>query len=114
MELPLLLIIALFVIAYRTNNGENVYKFFSGKVADAYNKYSPYSFKSVNERTKELGFEYKPKDYARQCTILGIFAAIVSYLYFYSILWSIVYVVVAIAFVPYLAYLTTQRKYSEY
>lgn len=114
MELPFLLIIAIFIIVYRQNNGENVYKFFSNKVTDVYNRYAPYSFKSVSERTRELGFEYTAKQYVTQCTIFGVFAAVVSYLYFYSIIWSIVYALAAICFVPYLAYLTTQRKYSEY
>lgn len=35
-------------------------------------------------------------------------------MYFYSILITIIYVVIAICFVPYLAYLRSQRLYSEY
>jgi len=46
--------------------------------------------------------------------IFGIVAAVVSYIYFYSLIWSIVYVIVAILFVPYLAYLRCKKVYSEY
>ena len=46
--------------------------------------------------------------------LLGGGAALVSFLYFYSIPITIVYIIIAIFFVPYLAYLRTQRLYSEY
>ncbi|HOZ88945.1 MAG TPA: hypothetical protein PK737_01775 [Bacilli bacterium] len=114
MELPILLIITIFIITYRMNTGDNVYKFFSSKVSEIYNKYAPYSYKTVKERTKELGLEYTSKQYVAQCTIFGIFAAVVSYLYFFSIVWALLYALVAILFVPYIAYLKTQRLYSEY
>ncbi len=114
MELPILLIITVFIITYRMNTGDNVYKFFSSKVADIYNKYAPYSYRTVRERTKALGFEYTSKQYVSQCTIFGVFAAVVSYLYFFSILWALLYAITAICFVPYIAYLKSQRLYSEY
>lgn len=114
MELPILLIITIFIITYRMNTGDNVYKFFSSKVSEIYNKYAPYSYKTVKERTKELGLEYTSKQYVAQCTVFGIFAAVVSYLYFFSIVWALLYALVAILFVPYIAYLKTQRLYSEY
>jgi len=41
-------------------------------------------------------------------------AFIVSYLYFYNIITSIVYVIIAIAVIPYLAYLRCKRVYSEF
>ncbi|MBO7078512.1 MAG: hypothetical protein J6W64_01720, partial [Bacilli bacterium] len=34
--------------------------------------------------------------------------------YFYSIIWAIFYAIVAVAFVPYLSYLRSQRIYSEF
>ena len=68
----------------------------------------------VREKAKELGQQYTVKDYLTQIAIIGGFIGIVSYFYFYSILWAIVYAGVAIAFVPYLAYLKHQRVYSEY
>ena len=114
MELILWLAIAIFVIAYRYNTGDNVYKFFADTVANIYNTYAPYSFREVRAKTKELGYEYTPKEYAFQVAFLGGFAAGVTYLYFYSIPITIIYTSIAVCFVPYLAYLRTNRLYSEY
>lgn len=114
MELVIWITIAVFVFAYRMNNGDNVYQFFADTVANVYNTYAPYSFREVREKTKELGFEYTPREYAGQVGILGGAAGIISFMYFYSIPITILYVVIAICFVPYLAYLRTQRLYSEY
>ncbi len=114
MELIILLAIAIFVIAYRKNTGDNVYKFFATSVASAYNKYAPYSFKVVREKTKELGQEYTLRQYTTQVIIFAGVAGGITYMYFYSILWCIFYALVAIMFIPYLAYLRCQRVYSEY
>ena len=114
MELIILIIIAVFVISYRKNTGENVYKFFTQQVAVAYNKFAPYSFKEVREKTKELKLEYTPRQYATQAAIFALVAGGISYLYFWSIFWAIIYALVAVAFVPYLAYLRSKRIYSEY
>ena len=109
MELIIWIAIAVFVFAYRMNTGDNVYQFFADTIANIYNSYAPYSFREVREKTKELGFEYTPKQYAIQVLLLGGGAALVSFLYFYSIPITIVYIIIAIFFVPYLAYLRTQR-----
>lgn len=114
MELIIWIAIAIFVATYRMNTGDNVYQFFADTVANLYNTYAPYSFREVREKTKELGFEYTPRQYATQVLLLGGAAALISFLYFYSIPVTVFYVVVAIFFVPYLAYLRTQRLYSEY
>ena len=114
MVLILLLAIAIYVVSYRLNKGENVYKFFITSVQNAYEKYAPYSFKEVRQKTKELGREYTAKQYAIQIGIIGGFAGVISYLYFYNVLITIIYVIIAIAFIPYLAYLRCQKVYSEY
>jgi hypothetical protein len=114
MELLLWLIIAIFVLAYRYNTGDNVYKFFADTVSNVYNTYAPYSYQEVKAKTKELGYDYSPRQYAVQVVLIGGAAAIITFLYFYSILITIVYTVVAVCFVPYLNYLRTQRLYSEY
>ena len=114
MELFILLAIAIFVLAYRFNTGDNVYKFFADTVAGVYNTYAPYSYREVKQKTKELGYEYTPRQYATQVLLLGGAAAIISYLYLYSIPVTVVYTTIAICFVPYLAYLRTMRLYSEY
>ena len=113
-ELILLLLIAIFVLSYRQQNGENVYKFISNTAKNIYNKYAPYSYQEVKAKSKQLGQEYTFKQYLGQIVMIGGGAAIVAYLYFYSITMAIVYLVVAIMFIPYLAYLRNNRVYSEY
>ena len=114
MELIILLLIGTFIAAYRINNGQNVYQFVTRSVSKVYNKYAPYSFKMVRENSKELGKEYTPKQYISQVAIFGIVAGGISYLYFFSLIWALVYATAAIAFIPYLAYLRCQRVYSEF
>lgn len=114
MELVFLVAIAIFVITYRHNTGDSVYKFFIEKVTGLYNKYAPYSFKEVHEKTKQLGQEYTPQQYLAQVIIFAVVAGGIAFLYFYSLIWAIIYALVAIAFIPYLAYLRCQRIYSEF
>ena len=113
-ELIILLIIAIFVIIYRRNPGENVYKFVAGNATKMYDKYAPYSFKMVREKAIELGQEYNARQYLTQVVLCGGIAAIIGYFYFYSIIIAAFYAIIAIAFIPYLAYLRCQRIYSEY
>ncbi|MBD9098312.1 hypothetical protein EGP98_01730 [bacterium] len=114
MELFLLIIIGIIVVLYRNYKGENVSKFFSSQIQTVYDKFAPYSFKVVRQKAKDLGQEFTPRQYLMQILILGGFAGVVSYLYFYNLIVSIVYVVIAIAAVPYLAYLRCKRIYSEF
>ena len=113
-EILIVAAIVIFVYFYRKNTGNTSYKFISKSMSSTYEKYAPYSFKVVREKAKELGQEYTSREYAVQVAIFGIGAAFVSYLYFYSIIWSVVYALAAIAFVPYLAYLRCKKAYSEF
>ena len=116
MYIEIFIVIAIFgfVYFYRKNTGETSYKFITKSIANTYEKYAPYSFKVVREKAKELGQEYTSRQYAVQVAIFGVAAAFVSYLYFYSLIWSILYALAAIAFVPYLAYLRCKKAYSEF
>ena len=114
MELVILLFIGVFVITYRKNEGEKIYETFLKSITSLYDKYAPYSFKTVREKSIELGEEYTAKQYITQAVLFGGFGAGVGYLYFYSIIWAIVYGAIAIMFIPYLAYLRCQRVYSEF
>ena len=113
-ELVCLLVIAIITLLLRKNPGENLYKYVAGKATVAYEKYAPYSFKMVREKAIELGQEFTPRQYLTQVIVLGGLAALVGYFYFYNIIIAIVYALIAIATVPYLAYLRLQRVYSEY
>ena len=117
MEFIMFLAIAfvlVFVVVYRLNNGKNVYKYVVDTGVNIYNKYAPYSFKMVREKVKDLGQEYTPRQYAIQIVTFAAGAAIVSYLYFYSIIISAIYAILAISVIPYLTYLRCKRVYSEY
>lgn len=117
MEILIFAIIAfilIFIIAYRNSAGNNIYKYISKQTGSIYEKYAPYSFKEVREKVKELGQEYTKKQYTLQVTIFAVGAAVISYLYFYNILLSIFYAVVAVVIIPYLTYLRCKRIYSEF
>ena len=114
MVLFLLILIGVAVILYRNYQGENVTKYITSQVETLYNRFAPYSFKVVREKAKDLGQEFTAKQYLMQIVILGGFAGIVTYLYFYNLLVSIVYVIIAIISVPYLAFLRCKRIYSEF
>lgn len=113
-EILIVFLILIFIVLFRRSTGEKFYKYISRNVVDIYNKYAPYSFKVVREKTKELGQEYTAKQYTIQVAIFAGSAAIISYLYFYSIIISIVYALIAVLFIPYLAYLRCKRIYSEF
>jgi len=114
MEFLILVAIFLFVVIYRHYKGANVYKFLVNSATTAYEKVAPYSFKVVREKTKQLGKEYTVKQYTAQVLIFSGFAAAVSYLYFYNLFITIIYVLIVIISIPYLAYLRCKRVYSEF
>ena len=113
-ELLIIIVIAVAVVLYRNYQGQNVGKYITSQVQIIYDKFAPYSFKMVRDKTKELGQEYTVRQYAIQTALIAGFTAVISYLYFFIILWAIVYAIATIAFIPYLAYLRCQRVYSEF
>ena len=114
MELVLLIVIAVLVLLYRGYNGKNAVRFINDQVTVLYDKFAPYSFKKVREKTKQLGQEYTPRQYLIQVVLIGGFAGIISYLYFYNLIVSIIYVILGIAIVPYISFLRCNRIYSEF
>ena len=117
MEFIIFIIIAfiiIFVLAYRNNNGESVYKYITKQAGVLYEKYAPYSYKEVREKVKALGQEYTKKQYTIQISVFAIASAVISYLYFYNLIISIIYVLLSITIIPYLTYLRCKRIYSEF
>ena len=107
-------IIIIFIVVYRMDTGENAYKYVSQQISYAYEQYAPYSFKGVREKVKELGQEYTSRQYTIQIAVFAISAAVISYLYFYSLLISLLYSIAAVSVIPYLTYLRCKRLYSEF
>ena len=115
MEFVILFLIAMFIIIYRKNDGsETFYKFLKSQFNVVYEKYAPYSYRTISAKMKELKQEYTIKDYILQIVVIGGIAAAIAYLYFYSLIVLIIYTSIAIAFIPYLAFLRSKKTYSEY
>lgn len=113
-ELLFIFIVIVLLYLYRNYQGENVGKYMLSQVTTLYDKFAPYSFKVVREKTKQLGQEYTVRQYTVQIAVISGFTAVISYLYFYNLVITIVYVLISIAFIPYLAYLRCKRVYSEF
>ncbi len=107
-------LILIYIISYRRGGEQNAYKYIISQTESIYEKYAPYSYKQIREKVKDLGQDYSTRQYALQ---IGMFAGasfLISYLYFYSVVISLIYMSVSILVVPYLTYLRSKRIYSEY
>ena len=116
MELVILLALAIYAISYRLNpdaDVEGTFKFIKHGIGNIYEKYAPYSYKQIREKTKELGEEYTVKQYVAQVILFAGVAGGIAYLYFYNLVWTAIYAIAAVSMIPYLSYLRTQRIYSE-
>jgi len=107
-------IILLFIVFYRSTGGKDIYKEVTSSLGPVYDKIAPYTYKEIRIKIKELGQNYKFKDYLRQIIVFGGIAGAMGYLYFYDIVVALIYAGIAIAFIPYLEYLRCKRLYSEF
>ena len=114
MVLFLLLLIAFIILISRNYSGNNLGKYVIQQASNIYSKYAPYSFKVVREKTKQLGKEFTVKDYLIQIAIFSVATGVITYMYFYSVTITIIYVCIVIAFIPYLSYLRCKKVYSEF
>lgn len=106
--------IIVFIFAYRNSSGESVYKYVSNQVSVLYDKYAPYSYKEIRAKVKNLGQDYTKKQYTLQVFVFAISSFVISYLYFYNLIISFIYMIVSIVVIPYLTYLRSKRLYSEF
>lgn len=113
-ELLILLFLFTFAVLYFVKRGDSIYKFITVGAGAIYDKYAPFSYKNIRKKVKELGQDYTYKEYVTQLLLFGGGAFIISYLYFYNIVISILYIMAAILFIPYLTYLRCKRIYSEF
>ena len=94
MELVLLIIIAIFAIVYRLNDNQTVAgttKYISSQAKEIYDKVAPFSYKQMRAKIKELGEDYTPREFARQIALFAGLASVISYLYFYNVVITLVY-----------------------
>ena len=107
-------VIAIFIFLYRNNDGKNVYKELTRNSNSTISKIEAYTYKGIKKKIKELGQNYKLKNYLIQIVLFGGAAGGMGYLYFYSITVAVIYALIAIAFIPYLEYLRCKRLFSEF
>ena len=114
LEFIIIGVILIFIMAYRSSNGEGVYNFAKKQATVVYDKYAPYTYKVMREKIKDLGLEFTPRQYAIQIVIFASLAGAIGYLYFYNLVVAIIYAVIAVSTIPYITYLRCKRQYSEF
>ena len=118
MNITLLFIIVavllIFIIVYRSTVGEQTYKFVRVQSGKLLSKLAPYTYKEMRKKIKELGQDYTTQQYITQVFLFAAGAGVITYLYFYNLLVSIIYAAVAVSAVPYINYLRCKRLYSEF
>ena len=78
-------IILVFIILYRSNAGEQAYKFVSLHGNKLYSKVAPYTYKEIRKKIKELKQDYTVQQYVIQVLMFSAGGGIVTYLYFYDL-----------------------------
>ena len=107
-------IILIFIIIYRSNTGEQAYKFVSVQTGKLYSKVAPFTYKEIRKKIKDLKQDYTLQQYLGQVVIFALGGGIITYLYFYNLIISIIYGLLAVSAVPYINYLRCKRLYSEF
>ncbi len=107
-------ILIMFLVVYVSESGRKTYQYISEQGEKLYSKVAPYTYKEMKKKIKQLGQDYTLQQYIGQVLLFSIGAGVVTYLYFYNLVTSIVYAVLAVTVVPYINYLRCKRIYSEF
>ena len=107
-------VILIFIIIYRSNTGEQAYKFVSVQTGKLYSKVAPFTYKEIRKKIRELKQDYTLQQYLGQVVIFALGGGVITYLYFYNLIISIIYGLLAVSAVPYINYLRCKRLYSEF
>ena len=107
-------ILIIFIIIYRSGMGEQTYQFVRVQGGKLYSKVAPYTYKEIRKKIKELNQDYTLQQYLAQVFLFAVGGGIITYLYFYSLVVSIIYALAAVTAVPYVNYLRCKRLYSEF
>ena len=110
----IIIIVTVLVLLYRFSGNDGIYKYVQSKSEFLVDKFAPYSYKEIQKQIVALGQNYSPSEYVKQIFMFGGMAVVIAYLYFHSLVYCMLYAVVAIAVIPYLSYLRSKRLYSEY
>ena len=107
-------VILIFIILYRSNTGEQAYKFVSAQGHKLYSKVAPFTYKEIRKKIKDLKQDYTVQQYIAQVALFAVGGGVITYLYFYNLIISIIYGLIAVSAVPYINYLRCKRLYSEF
>lgn len=107
-------ILIIFLVIYRSGLGETISNYISKKSMVIYGKVAPYTYKEIRKKIKEMGQDYTTAQYIGQVILFSISGGVVTYLYFYNLITSIIYAIAATTVVPYINYLRCKRIYSEF
>lgn len=107
-------VLILFVVIYRFSAGREAYEFVSDQGKNLYSKVAPYTYKEMKKKIKDLKQDYTLMQYLGQVFLFAAGGGIITYLYFYNLIVSIIYAVLAVLFVPYINYLRCKKLYSEF
>ncbi len=99
---------------YFNKGNSSVHDFVTEQSSGIYGKYAPYSFAEIRKKVKDMGQEYTLREYIIQIVVFSGVAFAISYLYFYNMTVSAIYVIIIICIIPYLTYLRCKRVYSEF
>ena len=102
------------VLFYFKKGDSSMHDFVVEQSTGIYGKYAPYSFSEIRKKVKSMGQEYTFKEYVIQIVIFAGMAFAISYLYFYNMTISAIYVVIVVCVIPYLTFLRCKRVYSEF
>ena len=104
-------IIGFGILFYFKKGDTTMSQFVVDQTINVYEKYAPYSFKQIRNKVKSMGQEYTVKEYIIQIAIFAGVAFAITYIYFYNIVVSLIYMAVTVSIIP---YLRCKRIYSEF
>ncbi len=107
-------ILIVFLVIYRSGLGEYVTNSIKKKSMQVYGKVAPYTYKEIRQKIKDMGQDYTMAQYIGQTILFAVGGGVVTYLYFYNLIISLIYAVAAASVVPYINYLRCKRIYSEF
>ena len=107
-------VLIIFLVIYRSNAGEQVYRYVSYQGRSLYSKVAPFTYTEIRKKIRDLGQDYTPAQYVGQLILFAVGAGLITYLYFYNLVTSIIYAIAATLVVPYINYLRCKKVYSEF
>lgn len=110
----IVVVLIVFLVIYRSGLGEYISNVIKKQSMIVYDKIAPYTYKEIRKKIKEMGQDYTLVQYIGQTILFAVGGGVITYLYFYNLITSIIYAIAAASIVPYINYLRCKRIYSEF